>query len=175
MNHLKSKIKEIFSSKNHCSMELLVIEQEIKQLEKRKGGYFYIQLLSSIVNEFPNKRSTRLICTIDEKLDFQCGLNHLGDGNYFIIISGKHLKAIDKQIGDKIKLVIQEDPNPLGVDMPEILEVILEQDHEIKIIFDGLTLGKKRSIIHQINRIKDIDKQIQKVIQLITESSISKS
>ncbi len=59
--------------------------------------------------------------------------------------------------------------------MPEILEVILEQDYEIKIIFDGLTLGKKRSIIHQINRIKDIDKQIQKVIQLITESSISKS
>ena len=99
-------------------MELLVIEQEIKQLEKSKGGYFYIQLLSSIVNEFPNKRSTRLICTIDEKIDFQCGLNHLGDGNYFIIISGKHLKAIDKQIGDKIKVVIQEDPNPLGVDMP---------------------------------------------------------
>lgn len=59
--------------------------------------------------------------------------------------------------------------------MPEVLEVILEQDHEIKIIFDGLTRLKKRSIIHQINRIKDIDKQIQKVIQLITESSISKS
>jgi len=33
-----------------------------------------------------------------------------------------------------------------------------------------LTPGKKRNIIHQINRIKDIDKQIRKGIKLIQES-----
>ena len=145
-------------------------EQVIRQLEKRKGGYFYLTISAEIVNQFKNKRHTRFLCTLDEKLTFQCGLNHLGDGNFFIILGRKNLKAIDKQSGDKIYFELTEDPNPLGVDMPEILEAVLEQDEELKTIFDKLTLGKKRNVIHSINKIKDIDKQIQKTIQIINDS-----
>jgi uncharacterized protein YdeI (YjbR/CyaY-like superfamily) len=98
-------------------------------------------------------------------------LNHLGDGNYFIILGSKNLTEVEKQLGDKISFELSEDPNPLGVDMPEVLEAILEQDQEIKTIFDNLTLGKKRNVIHTIIKIKDIDKQIQRAIQLINEST----
>jgi hypothetical protein len=137
-------------------------EQVIGQLEKRKGGYFYIIISADIVNQFKNKRLTRFICTLDKKLTFQCGLNHLGDGNFFIILGTKNLNAVNKKFGDKIYFELKEDPNPLGVDMPEILEAVLEQDNDLKTIFDSLTLGKKRNVIHSINKIKDIDKQIQK-------------
>lgn len=34
--------------------------------------------------------------------------------------------------------------------MPEILEVIIEQDEHLKGVFESLTWGKKRAIIHQI-------------------------
>jgi len=146
-------------------------EQIIGQLEKRKGGYFYITISADIVNQFKNKRLTRFLCTIDKKLTFQCGLNHLGDGNFFIILGSKNLKAIDKQLGDKIYFELAEDPNPLGVDMPEVLEAVLEQDEELKTTFNSLTLGKKRNVIHSINKIKDIDKQIQKTIQIINDST----
>jgi uncharacterized protein YdeI (YjbR/CyaY-like superfamily) len=44
--------------------------------------------------------------------------------------------------------------------MPEVLETVIEQDEHLKAIFESLTLGKQRNIIHQISRIKDIDKQI---------------
>jgi len=125
-------------------------EQIIGQLEKRKGGYFYITISADIVNQFKNKRLTRFLCTIDKKLTFQCGLNHLGDGNFFIILGSKNLKAIDKQLGDKIYFELAEDPNPLGVDMPEVLEAVLEQDEELKTTFNGLTLGKKRNVIHSM-------------------------
>lgn len=146
-------------------------EQFIGQLEKRKGGYFYITISADVVNQFKNRRLTRFICTLDKKLTFQCGLNHLGDGNFFIILSTKNLKSIDKQFGDKIFFELDEDPNPLGVDMPEILEAILEQDEVLKATFDSLTLGKKRNVIHSINKIKDIDKQIKKTIQIINDST----
>jgi uncharacterized protein YdeI (YjbR/CyaY-like superfamily) len=102
---------------------------------------------------------------------FQCGLNHLGDGNFFIILSTKNLQIVNKKLGDKITFELNEDPNPLGVEMPEVLEVILEQDEILKSTFESLTLGKKRNVIHQINKIKDIDKQIQKTIKLINEST----
>lgn len=146
-------------------------EQVICQLEKRKGGYFYLTISADIVNQYENKRHTRLLCTLDQNLTFQCGLNHLGDGNFFIILSSSNLKIVQKKLGDRIQFKLNEDPNPLGVDMPEILEAITEQDEHLKAIFDNLTLGKKRNIIHQVNRIKDIDKQIQKSIQLIEAST----
>ncbi len=146
-------------------------EQVIGQLEKRKGGYFYITISADIVNQFKNKRLTRFLCTIDKNLTFQCGLNHLGDGNFFIILGSKNLKSVNKKFGDKIYFELTEDPNPLGVDMPEVLEAVLEQDEALKTTFDSLTLGKKRNVIHSINKIKDIDKQIQKTIQIINDST----
>jgi len=144
-------------------------QQVIAQLEKRKGGYFYLQIPATIVNQFKNKRQTRFICTLDKKISFQCGLNHLGDGNFFIIISTKNLKASEKQPGDKINFEIREDPNPLGVEIPEVLQALLEQDVSLKTQFDGLTMGKKRSIIHAISKIKDIDKQVGNAVKLLTQ------
>jgi hypothetical protein len=146
-------------------------EQVIFQLEKRKGGYFYLTISSVIVNQYKNKRYTRFLCTLEDSLTFQCGLNHLGDGNFFIILSSGNLKIVQKQLGDKIHFKLNVDPNPLGVDMPEILDSIIEQDADLKAIFESLTLGKKRNIIHQIIKIKDIDKQIQKSIKLIQDST----
>ncbi|MEY3445170.1 MAG: hypothetical protein RLZZ519_3451, partial [Bacteroidota bacterium] len=42
---------------------------------------------------------------------------------------------------------------------------------ELKAIFETLTLGKKRNVIHSINKIKDLDKQIMKTMQIIREST----
>jgi hypothetical protein len=151
-------------------MKTFKSHQTIGQLEKRKGGYFFLKIDADIVNQFQNKRYTRFLCTLEDRLTFQCGLNHLGDGNFFIILSGSNLAIVQKKLGDKIHFELNEDPNPLGVHMPEVLETVIEQDEHLKTIFESLTPGKKRNIIHQISRIKDIDKQIQKSIKLIQES-----
>jgi hypothetical protein len=145
-------------------------EQPIGQLEKRKGGYFFLTINAAVVNQFENKRHTRLICTLDKKLSFQCGLNHLGDGNYFIILSTKNLETIGKSLGDLVQYEIAVDPNPLGVDMPEVLQSVLDQDDALKSKFTKLSLGKQRNIIHQMNKIKDIDCQISKSIELISNA-----
>ena len=146
-------------------------EQIIGQLEKRKGGYFFLKIEAEIVNQFKEKRKTRFLCTLEKSLTFQCGLNHFGDGNFFIILSTKNLQTVNKELGDRICYELNEDPNPLGVEMPEVLEVILEQDEKLKITFESLTLGKKRNVIHQINKIKDLDKQVQKTTMLINDST----
>lgn len=148
-------------------MTVYTSEQTIGQLEKRKGGYFFLKIEADIINQFKNKRQTRFLCTLENSLTFQCGLNHLGDGNFFIILSGKNLQAVNKKLGDTICFELNEDPNPLGVDMPEVLEAVLEQDDTVKANFESLTLGQKRSVIFALNKIKDIDKQILNAPKLI--------
>ena len=147
-------------------------EQRIEQLEKRKGGYFYLKIDAEIINQFEKKRHTRLVCTIDNELSYSCGLNHLGDGNYFIIVASKHLKNLGKGLGDSVTFNIIEDPNPLGVEMPEVLKVLLEQDEALNTQFEKLSMGKKRSIIYTIIKIKDIDAQIAKAIEIINTHSL---
>ncbi len=101
-------------------------------------------------------------------------MNHLGDSNFFIIVSTKNLKAIDRKVGETIQFEIKEDPNPLGIDIPETIEILLEQDTALKDKFYKFTDGKKRSIIVQTSKIKDIDKQITRTIELINNPTLQR-
>ena len=92
-----------------------------------------------------------------------------GDGDYFIIVATRHLKSIGKELNDLVSFEIYEDPNPLGVEIPEVLEVLLEQDEEAKERFNNLTDGKKRSLIYSIKNLKDIDKQVQKTLTFLNQ------
>lgn len=150
-------------------MNPLYFEQELKKLEPRKGGYFYLTIAAATVESLPRKKATRLLCTVDDKLELACGLNHMGDGNYFIIVAGKHLKVLGKKAGDTVRFSLAEDPNPLGVAIPEVLAALLEQDDTLKAAFDGFTDGRKRSLIHAIKDIKDIDRQVQQAIRLLQQ------
>jgi hypothetical protein len=144
-------------------------EQAIGQLEKIKGGYFYLTIEADIINQFERKRHTRLVCHLDDTISYQCGLNHLGDGNFFIIIAGKYLEQLGKKVGSFVHFRIEEDPNPLGVDVPEVLTVLLTQDADSKEIYDKITDGKKRALIFSILKIKDIDKQVQGITEFLAK------
>ncbi len=144
-------------------------EQAIGQLEKMKGGYFYLMIETDIINQFERKRHTRLVCHLDEKISYQCGLNHLGDGNFFIIIAGKYLEQLGKKVGSIVHFKVEEDPNPLGVDVPEVLTVLLAYDEDLKTIYDKITDGKKRALIFSIIKTKDIDKQVQGIMGFLAK------
>lgn len=150
-------------------MPRLSFEQAIRQLEKRKGGYFYLGIPAEEVAKFEKGKATRLLCTIDQKVSYSCGLNHMGDGNFFIIVATRYMKQLKMQVGDQVTFELVEDPNPLGVKVPEALAVLLEQDKAAKAVFEKITDGKKRSLIYTIQKLKDIDKQVQKSLDFLEE------
>ncbi|MGB6150933.1 MAG: YdeI/OmpD-associated family protein [Pricia sp.] len=143
--------------------------QKIKQLEPIKGAYFYLKINAEIVEQFEKKRATRLICTLDDIVSCRCGLNHLGDGNFFIIVAKKWLVKLNKELGDEVHYKIEKDPDQLGVKMPEVLTTLLAQDSEAKAIFEKLTDGKKRSLIYSIQKVKDIDLSVRKILDFLEE------
>ena len=46
--------------------------------------------------------------------------------------------------------------------MPEELQVFLSQDEESKKVYSLMTDGKKRSLIHSLNKLKNMDIQVKK-------------
>lgn len=153
-------------------MKTFQFTQEVQKLAPNKGSYYFLKIPAEVVEQFEKKRSTRLLCTLESSMSYSCGLNHYGDGNYFIILAGRYVKKLKKEIGDSISFEICEHPNPLGVEVPEVLEVLLEQDPDAKEIYDTLTDGRKRTLIFSISRIKNIDLQIQKITDFLLQEKI---
>lgn len=148
--------------------------QILQKLSAKKGAYYFIKVPAKVVEQFPLGRKTRLRCSLEGRLSYSCGLNHYGDGDYFIILSKRYVKELKKNIGDPLQFKIVEHPNPLGVDIPEVLTVFLEQDQDAKAIYDTLTDGKKRSLIFSIGRVKSIDIQLRKIREFLVEAQLRK-
>ena len=89
-------------------MKVYKSHQSIGQLEKRQGGYYFLKIEADVVDSFKNGKQTRFICTVDKKLIFSCGLNHLGDENYFIILSTKKVKELGRSIEDTVAFELRE-------------------------------------------------------------------
>lgn len=155
-------------------MNPLHLKSEIKQLDPRKGGYHYLFVDKKVVEELPKKNKTRLRCTLND-YTFPCGLNHLGDGNFFIILGKEKMAKSHSQTNDHVEFNIIEDPNPLGVALPEVLEVFLAQDPMAEKAYNTLTDGKKRSLIFSLMKTKNVDLQVQKIITFLETQSLWKT
>ena len=154
-------------------MKKIVLNAQIQMLDPRKGGYHYLFVDKTIVAQFSKQNKTRLRCKLNDYI-FPRGLNHLGDGNFFIILGKEKIKKSGAVLGENVKFTLQEDPNPLGVEEPEVLTVLLEQDSMAKEQYKQLTDGKKRSLIFSIQKTKKIDLQVQKIFQFLEEQSYRK-
>lgn len=148
--------------------------QLLQKLSPKRGSYYYIKIPSKVVETYAKGRQTRLLCTLENEISYSCGLNHFGDGDYFIILSSRYVKKLKKEVDDTIQFEIIEHPDPLGVFVPEVLTVFLDQDAEAKEIFDSLTDGKKRTLIFAIGRIKSIDIQLRKIREFLIEEQLKK-
>ncbi|QTN38608.1 DUF1905 domain-containing protein [Cryomorphaceae bacterium] len=146
------------------------LEGPIEQLGGTMSSYAGLRVPGSIVAQLPKKNRTRLLVVVEDMVELPCGLTSFGDGDYFFMFAKRNRKKVGKDIGETVQYTVQEHPLPLGVEMSEVLEVLLEQDENARRIWDDLTDGRKRTIIFSIGRIKDIDRQIQTIINLLNQS-----
>ena len=150
----------------------LDFEGTIKKLEPRKGGYLYVGIGKSEVVRFQLQHRTRLLCTLENALSFPCAFLSKGDGSFYILISKARARKLGKSEGDSIQVHIQQHPEPLGVSIPEVLEVFLAQDPDARKVYEQLTDGKKRSLLFTIDKIKNIDSQVHKIQTFLEQENI---
>ncbi len=141
-------------------MPHLKLSQPLARLDPGKGRYFHFAIPAEIGRQFPGQPRPRIQLIIPHHLELSLALNPMGDGSYYIMLARRYVKRLGLQEGDLVQFEIREDPHPLGVPMPEELEVLLEQDAFVRQAFDNLTDGRKRSLIHAMNRIKDLDRKV---------------
>jgi hypothetical protein len=152
-------------------MTFLSGAQPLRKLQHSRGGFYYLEVDAVTVAQLPEKHKTRIICTLEQTHKLRCGLNHLGDGNFYVLLAQRHIKTLNKNLHDYITFNLEVDTDPLGVDIPEVLAELLQQDSEARNTFNLLAHSRKRTLIHRINRIKNIDIQVRQILDFLEEEA----
>ncbi len=106
----------------------------------------------------------RVVCIINNTLELHSALMRSKEGDHFIVISSKVIKQLGVTTGSKLYIHLEVDTAEYQFSMPEELQEVLDSDPEAATVFEALTDGKKRSIMHLVTLVKSVDKRIERAL-----------
>lgn len=109
----------------------------------------------------------RVVCTLNDQVEFQCALMPKSEGDYFININKKIRDALKLQIGSQVQVTLCKDESKYGLPMPEEMEELLRQDDEGNRLFHALTPGKQRTLLYIAGSPKRSDTRIARAIVIL--------
>lgn len=97
---------------------------------------------------------------------FALAVQHQKNGARYFSVSAPLRKAAGIELGDPVRVLFKVvDPDKLEV--PEELEAVLAQDETARKAWDKLTTGYRRSLIHYVTSVKNVDSRIRRSIDLL--------
>ncbi len=127
----------------------------------------YLEVPKRIVTKLGGKLSVRLKCTVNNTIEFQCGLMALGEGRAYISINATRMKKLKVQEGDIVSVSLVKDESKYGMDIPVEMLEIFKQDSEAKRRFDRLTPGKQRYVIFYVAGVKNPQLRVDRAMLLL--------
>jgi len=111
--------------------------------------------------KFEDKKSRRVVCTLNGAHSFQCALLPWTEGGFCIVVNKKIRDKLGIGDGSKVKVELAKDESKYGLPMPKELKEVLRQDREGNKLFHALTAGKQRTLLYYIGKQKDVDRRIE--------------
>lgn len=149
----------------------MAIEQSFQvttaQLLAPDHGYMQmVPVPEAVAAIFTQNKVKRLVASIDDQDHFYCALISLGDSGHGIMLS----KGKQEQFGiwdkEAFTMTLLEDDSEYGLPMPPEWEELLAVDEEAWEIFNALTPGRKRSILHLVGSPKREETRIQRALRI---------
>lgn len=129
---------------------------------------FYLEIPANVVKKIGGIGKMRLLCEVNKKITFQCGLMSLPEGKAYISINSKRMKELGVEQGDTVDIRLTEDKSEFGVDVPEELTELFKQDPEGKKRFDQLKPGMQRYILNYVAIVKSPQLRVDRAFLLIS-------
>lgn len=136
--------------------------------------HFHIMVPNQVVTAFDfGSKAKRVVCTLNNKETFHCAFMPAGNGEYFINVNKEIRKSLHAEAGDEVNASVILDTSKYGMPIAEEFEIALAQDPEADMIFAALTDGKKRTLLHVVNKVKSVDIRIKKSLIIMHHLKIT--
>jgi len=103
------------------------------------------------------------------KNPFKTTLVPTGGGKYRLFINGIMRKQAGVDVGDKIKIELELDPQLRTIPMPRAFEEVLKHNPKARREFERLTPSRRKDILLYMNALKRPE-SLQKVIERVMKS-----
>lgn len=127
---------------------------------------YYVPIPKSIGEQFVEEDNRRVKCTVNNGEPIYTALMPKGDV-FTIYVKKGFLKKHRLGEGDEVEVILEKDNSEYGMPVPESFQVLLDQDEEGFIYFKQLTMGKQRSLVHIVGKVKNLDSQLAKGLAIM--------
>ncbi|GAB5539074.1 MAG: hypothetical protein Salg2KO_11770 [Salibacteraceae bacterium] len=121
-----------------------------------------------IAARFIDGNDKRIVCTVANAIEFNCALLPDGNNGYFILLNQSRCKKLGLVLGEQVDVTIRKDTIELGMPISETFREVMDQFPIGKEAFEGLTPGKKRTLIHWADNVKNPDIKFRRSMVLFT-------
>lgn len=128
---------------------------------------YHIKVPQPIALHFLEKRDKRVVCRLNNAMEFQCAIMPAGDGVFFININKKIRDQLKLKEGSKVVAHLEKDNSEYGLPFPEELKELLDQDKSGNKLFQALTPGKQRNLIYIAGQVKNADLRIHRAMVIL--------
>jgi len=141
-----------------------------KSDNKLWGAHFHVP--AAAAKAFGKDR--RVVCTLNGRHKRQCAILPHGKGAFVITVNKSQRTLLALDFGEEINVSLTKDKNTYGLPLPEELKELLRQDNEGNSLFEALTPGRKRTLLHIIDSVKNSDKRLLRAIAIVQHLKINK-
>jgi hypothetical protein len=150
------------------STKTLRLTTVLSMSEQEFGWHFLTFDAKSLAAlNFGDKKSRRVVCTINDSHTFQCALLPRTKGGFCIVVNKKIRDKLGISHGSKVRVELAKDESKYGLPMPKELKEVLKQDRQGDKLFHSLTAGKQRTILYYLAKPKDVDRRIHMALTVV--------
>jgi outer membrane lipopolysaccharide assembly protein LptE/RlpB len=148
-------------------METYSFAARITKIDAKFMSYILI-IPQDIIESINAKGRVRVEGTMNGA-PFALAIQNLKTGEKYFSMSKSLRKAANVKYSVPVKVEFHlVDPDKL--DIPEELTAVLNEDPEGKAIIDEMTVGMKRSLVHYITSVKNVDSRIKRALELVEKA-----
>ena len=140
------------------------LKAKLEKMDSNLWGYHF-RIPEEIAEKFKNGNDRRVIVKFNNSLKNHCAIMPSPEGP-FIMLNKALVKQLQIQIGDKVDLEIEKDTSEFGMPVSEEFEAVIFGDDQVFEYFQKLTPGKKRNLIHLVNKVKNPDIKINRAMAI---------
>jgi bifunctional DNA-binding transcriptional regulator/antitoxin component of YhaV-PrlF toxin-antitoxin module len=149
-------------------MKTYKFKAEIKKHPKVNAAF--IEFPYPVEEEFGTKGQVKVRVEFDG-YEYRGSLAKMGYHCHCVGITQEIRKAIGKEPGDIIQVVLTKDKSPRIIEVPEDLAALLNKNLEVKKYFDDLSYTHKKEYVEWIVSAKKAEtreKRLKKTIEMLT-------
>jgi bifunctional DNA-binding transcriptional regulator/antitoxin component of YhaV-PrlF toxin-antitoxin module len=143
---------------------LKTFHSKLEKFDSPVYGYHF-KVPEDIARQFIEGNNRRVICDFSGQEQIQCAIMPSSEG-WYILMNKTLREKLNLKNGQEFEVKIEKDHSEFGMEVPEELAVMLEQEETAKSVFDSLTPGKQRALIYIVSKVKNTDSRIRKALAI---------